>query len=67
MKLILNDKEICISSPQVSVAELAELKELGSSGIAIAVNNKVIRKTDWESTLLRDGDNVTVITAVCGG
>lgn len=67
MKLILNEKEVCVNAQQISIAELTQMKDLPSFGVAIAVNNKVIRKTDWETTFLRDGDNVTVITAVCGG
>lgn len=36
-------------------------------GIAVAINNKVVRKADWETTEVCEGDNVTIIQAVCGG
>lgn len=67
MKIIFNDTELSIDAQQISVARLAALKEVPAAGVAIAVNNKVVRKADWETTLLHDGDNVMVITAVCGG
>lgn len=67
MKILLNQKEISFSSNQISVAELIESNKLPSIGIAVAVNNKVVRKAKWISTYLQDGDSVTVITAVCGG
>lgn len=67
MKILLNQKEISVSSRQISVAELIASNQLPSFGIAVAVNNKVVRKADWPTTFLSDGDCVTVITAVCGG
>lgn len=67
MIIFLNQKETSIDSERLTVAGLIEIKNLPGRGMAIAVNNKVVRKNDWESTALADGDKVTVITAVCGG
>jgi len=36
-------------------------------GIAIAVNNQIITKSDWKSTLLIENDNVLLIQATQGG
>lgn len=36
-------------------------------GIAVAVNDEVIRKSDWASAALQEGDRVEVITARQGG
>ena len=36
-------------------------------GIAVAVNDEVIRKSDWATAALEDGDRVEVITARQGG
>jgi sulfur carrier protein len=38
-----------------------------SKGIAVAVNNQVIPKTDWGNTILQDKDSVLIITATQGG
>lgn len=67
MKILLNQKEVTVDSPETTVAKLVELKQLPSFGVAIAVNNKVVRKADWGSTVLHEGDNITLISAVCGG
>jgi sulfur carrier protein len=37
------------------------------SGIAVAVNNTVIKKTDWDQTLLGENDKILVISATKGG
>lgn len=67
MKILLNQKEVSIDSHNITLSELIELNQLPAYGIAIALNNKVVRKTDWNSTFLNEGDSVTIITAVCGG
>jgi len=46
-----------------AVAELTPL----STGVAAAVNGDVVPRGSWAATLLRDGDQVEVVTAVQGG
>ncbi len=67
MKLIVNKKEFISDSDQLTVAELLNEIQSQTAGVAVAVNNKVVRKADWESIMLAEGDQITVITAVCGG
>lgn len=67
MNIFFNNKEIALDTENVTVADLLQQTAMPSSGIAVAVNNKVVRKADWPTTQLNNGDNVTVITAVCGG
>ena len=37
------------------------------SGVAAAVNGDVVPRGSWAATVLRDGDQVEVVTAVQGG
>lgn len=37
------------------------------SGVAAAVNETVVPRSQWSGTLLGDGDRVEVLTAVQGG
>ena len=37
------------------------------SGVAAAVNGGVVSRGSWSAALLRDGDQVEVVTAVQGG
>jgi sulfur carrier protein len=37
------------------------------SGVAAALNETVVPRTQWPATLLREGDRVEVLTAVQGG
>ncbi|WP_155346966.1 sulfur carrier protein ThiS [Acrocarpospora pleiomorpha] len=36
-------------------------------GVAVAVNDEVVRRGAWDATALADGDRVEVLTAVQGG
>ena len=46
-----------------AVAELTT----APAGVAAAVNGDVVPRGSWASTVLRDGDQVEVVTAVQGG
>jgi len=36
-------------------------------GVAVAVNDMVVRRADWTMTVVKEGDRVEVITASQGG
>ncbi len=61
----LNDKEIHIQ-PQ-SISSLLFSQGIEPKGIAVAVNNKVVKRIDWDEHILSDTDNVVVIAAAYGG
>lgn len=52
-----------------AVGSIAELHaELGlQQMVAIALNNKVVPRTEWATTPLTEGDNVVIIKMACGG
>lgn len=52
-----------------SVRDLLETLGVDPSrpGVAVALNDRVVRRALWESTRIVDGDRVEVITAMQGG
>ncbi len=50
-----------------TVAQLLEALKLERNGIAVAVNERVVRGTAFEEAPLREGDVVEIIRAVAGG
>ncbi|MFG2086242.1 MULTISPECIES: sulfur carrier protein ThiS [unclassified Spirillospora] len=50
-----------------SVAEVVASVTAAGTGVAAALNDEVVRRSAWESTALRDGDRLEVLTAVQGG
>lgn len=66
MEIKVNGK-VYVVNDGTTVGDVPSLAGISPEGIAIAVENKVIRKADWSSTMLNNGDRITVIKAVCGG
>lgn len=66
MKLIVNKKPIEIENT-INIYQLLELLNVNPSHCAVAVRNKVIKKTQWSETQLKNDDEITIINATCGG
>lgn len=66
MRILINNKET-ETNEAVTLGRLLEQQGLNMPGIAVAIEGKVVRKSEWETTPLSDGMRVTVISAVCGG
>jgi len=50
-----------------TVASLLERLGVTRSGIAVAKNERVVRRCEYESSAIADGDTVEIIKAVAGG
>lgn len=66
MEITVNNEIKNISSPKLS-ALVNDMLGDKTKGIAVAINQTVIPKTDWESTDLKEKDNVLIIKATQGG
>ena len=49
-----------------TLAALAEELHLPPTGVAVALNNRVMPRTEWQKPL-SDGDTIVIINASCGG
>lgn len=54
-------------SKQISILEMLENLSIQQRGIALAVNQTIINKQQWDSTLLESNDTVLIIKATQGG
>ena len=66
MNITLNDKTTTIDN-ETSLQQLIERELSTTQNIAVAINNSLIKRTMWSSTILQEGDNVVVIAAAYGG
>ncbi|SDG83780.1 sulfur carrier protein [Sinosporangium album] len=53
--------------PGATVAYAVQALTSATSGIAVAVNDEVVRRSAWDTTPLSERDRVEVLTAVQGG
>ena len=50
-----------------NLAELAGELSLPNAGVAIALNAKMVQRSDWTNTPLFENAEIIIIKAACGG
>ena len=67
MTITFNGTDMQLAS-RLSLAQLlADLGLADKPGVAVAHNQQLIRRADWESTIIDDGDELEVLHATAGG
>lgn len=65
MDILINNKKTNVSS--TNLQELAQEMNLPEKGVAIAISNQMIPRTEWANTPIAEGADVVIIKAACGG
>ncbi len=66
MTVKINNESVELESG-ITLAQLAVSRKLPDKGIAVAVNNNMVIRTEWEKAVLKDGDDIVILKAFCGG
>ena len=67
MTVFINNKEHNLIQTKNLFEVLTDVNLISQRGIAVAVNNTVIPKSEWEKYQLNENDKITIITATQGG
>ncbi|PRX49878.1 sulfur carrier protein ThiS [Salegentibacter salegens] len=62
----VNNTAHTFNSPS-SLQDLLMQLAISEKGIAVAVNNQIISKSDWDRHELAEGENILIIRATQGG
>lgn len=54
-------------SKQLSLEQFLNSKKIASNGIAVAINQNIIAKNNWQTTYLNNNDSILIIQATQGG
>lgn len=65
MKVSVNNKEM--ETQAGNLLRLSEELALPALGVAVAVDNRMVPRTAWEEYALREGMQIVIIKAACGG
>jgi sulfur carrier protein len=65
MNIIINNRPATTAAADLQ--SLAAELDLPATGVAVAVGNRMVPRTEWASTPLSEGADVVIIRAVCGG
>jgi len=66
MRIRVNGEEKEVAGG-LTVAALLESLDLPPTGIAVALNMEVVRRSDYAAVALSEGDEVEIVRAVGGG
>lgn len=66
MQILFNEEPLQCPDAQLLSAFLTELGKL-QPGCALAVNQTIISRPEWESFVLHDGDSILLFQAIAGG
>jgi thiamine biosynthesis protein ThiS len=67
MKIILNNKEEEFIGDQFTISELLNAKKFTFKMLVIKVNNQLVKKSEYDSTFVKEGDDVMVLHLISGG
>ena len=66
MQIQLNGKDRDVDDG-ITVAQLLDELKVRPERVAVLVNQGIVKKPSYASTMLREGDAVEVLTAMAGG
>jgi sulfur carrier protein len=66
MRIMLNDTPLQLATVS-TLAQLLQQQQLRTEGLAIAVNNNVIAKRQWQEYQLQNHDQIQLFQIVTGG
>lgn len=67
MNVLLNGSPASLDVSNIPMLLLDAGIDPSRSGIAVAVNDRIVPRAEWETTVLEDGDRIEIITAMQGG
>ena len=67
MKILLNNREEEFVNETMSVSEMLHLKSFSFKMRIIKINGNLISKEKYDSTMIREGDNVQMLYLMSGG
>jgi len=67
MKIILNNREEVLPEVTLTVSEMLLLKKFSFKMIIIKINGILVPKDKYDTTLIKEGDNVQMLYLMSGG
>ncbi len=69
MKIILNNKEEVFETTKekLSISEIRQQKKFTFNHLIVKINSKLVKKADYDSSFVKDGDKVDIIHLISGG
>ena len=67
MNITLNNRPESFEQSDLTINQLLELKKFTFKMLVIKVNGELVKKDEYDSFLIKDGDDVNVLHLISGG
>jgi sulfur carrier protein len=67
MKITLNNNPEEFEANELTINELLKLKNFTFKMLVVKINGKVVRKHEYDSATVKEGDHVTILHLITGG
>jgi sulfur carrier protein len=67
MQIILNNRPESIDKDVLSIRELLDYKNFTFKLLVVKINGVFVKKQDYDSSMIQDGDDVMVLHLISGG
>ena len=67
MKIMLNNRTEIIEGDIFSISQIMVIKSFKFRMLVVRLNDRLIKKEEYETTLVKDGDDLKIIHLVSGG
>ena len=67
MKILLNNRDEEFQKEQLTVQELLERKNFTFKMLIIRINGNIVKKNQYNETVIHDSDDVMVLHLISGG
>ena len=68
MTILINGEEHVLNRSSLTISDLlTHLSFTQQKGIAVAQNHNLVRRSEWSTTHIQDGDEIEILHATAGG
>ena len=67
MEIVVNSKSVTVADDCTITEYLKSLGLADKKAIAVAVNGEIVRKDEYMSFIIRQGDSLEIVRAIGGG
>ncbi|OFY39242.1 MAG: thiamine biosynthesis protein ThiS [Bacteroidetes bacterium GWF2_40_14] len=67
MQIILNNRSETFKGQELTVSEIMELKSFRFKMLVVRLNDQLVKKEDYATTIVKEGDDLKIIHLVSGG
>lgn len=67
MKILLNNRSEEFNGESLTISQIMEIKSFHFKMLVVRLNDTLIKKEEYQTTTVKDGDDLKIIHLVSGG